>query len=259
MISSSALVLIFSLSNYETVIKCAYIISERVKCNFGTHQNTSNSNKCNAVKNKFEDNLRVVSNYRFNINKDYLRNLRLDYAGIQGLDAERTKPATPVLVTAASENHFDETRALFENVHLTLLSKYPDLKIIFYDLGLRKLSSKLLQKYCKCEVRKFPFTEYPQHIRTLSSYTWKPIIVQLVLKEHEFVIWVDASIRFLTPNLDSFFFNSTNVGIKLYPGGGSISQRTVLKTFEYLGEDPCLFDVPELEATIIMLKGPGLL
>ena len=139
-------------------------------------------------------------------------------------------------------------------MHLTLLSKYPDLKIIFYDLGLRKRSYKLLQTYYKCEVRKFPFTEYPQHVGTLSSYTWKPIIVQLVLKEHEFVIWVDASIRFLTPNLDSFFFNSTNVGIKLYPGGGSIAQRTVLKTFEYLGEDPCLFDVPELEATIIMLK-----
>ena len=36
-----------------------------------------------------------------------------------------------------------------------------------------------LVKYCKCEVRKFPFKDFPPHVSSLKTYTWKPIILQV--------------------------------------------------------------------------------
>ena len=36
-----------------------------------------------------------------------------------------------------------------------------------------------LVKFCNCEVRKFPFHEFPHHVSRLKTYTWKPIIIQV--------------------------------------------------------------------------------
>ena len=244
-------VCIVILSNYDTVIKCAQTIHRTAKCNYGSFQAPSYRKQCNSFHKKTEDNFCVVLNYQLDINQDLQKSLKLDTEGIDSSD--NVKPAMPVLVTGASQNHFDEAQALFENIHLRLLFKYRNLKIIFYDLGLNSHSRKLLQKHCKCEVRTFDFKEYPRHVSALLTYTWKPIIIQLVLIEYSSVIWIDASIRFINPNFESFFFNSTDVGIKVLPGRGSIAHRTQLETFDYLGEDPCLFDVPELETGVVML------
>ena len=239
----------------DVLITCLENISNAVVCHTTPSRNVLKTKECEAFPKDMSENIRVVENYRFEIDSNLLRSLELDKRGIDRLS--RTKNVTqslPVLVTAASENHFREAQALFENIHSRLLPKYPDLKIIFYDLGLREQSLHLLQKHCKCEVRKFSYKEYPYHVRVLFMYTWKPILIQNVLKEYSSIMWVDASVRFSHPNLESFFFNGSNLGIKLYPGDGSIARRTHLKTFEYLGEKPCMFDVPELEATVIMLK-----
>ena len=128
------------------------------------------------------------------------------------------------------------------------------MKIIFYDLGLSANSRKLLQKHCKCEYRAFPFHEYPSHVSTLNTFTWKPIIVQLVLKQYPSVIWADSSVRFINPTLETMFANPNDVGIKTIHGGGAIAKRTQLETFEYLDENPCLFDVPEREVTVMFFK-----
>ena len=235
-------------------VQCRKTISKRMQCHYGTCNNVSKGRKCDTFPRNIEENIRVISDYRFSIDTDHLERLHLDSNRIERLSAMDYTPTLPVIVTGASENHFPETQALFENIHLQVLPKYRNLKIIFYDLGLGYKSRHLLQKYCKCEVRTFPFHEYPIHVSKLSTYTWKPIIIQLVLKEFASVIWADASVRFTRPNLESFFFNSTDLGIKVYPGWGSIAQRTQLETFHYLGENPCLFDVPEKEATVVFVK-----
>ena len=239
----------------DLFIKCLGNISNAVACHVKPIRNISKTKECASFPKDIAENMRIVDNYRFNVDSSLLRSLQLDESGIDRLS--RTKVFTqslPVLVTAASENHFREAQAFFENIHSRLLPKYPDLKIIFYDLGLHEQSLHLLRKHCKCEVRNFSFEEYPYHVRWLFMYTWKPILIQDVLKEYSSIMWVDASVRFLYPDLESFYFNQNDVGIKLYPGGGSIARRTQLETFEYLGEKPCMFDVPELEATVIMLK-----
>ena len=185
---SLGVVFILSLSTVDTVIKCVHTISKRAKCYYGAYRNISDKKMCSDFPKHFEDNLRIVSNYHFNINPDYLTNLRLDNTGIELLDTDMRTPSTPVIATGASENHFNEMQAMLENIHFTLLPKYPDLKIIFFDFGLRQHSRILLQRHCKCKLRTFPFDEYPGHVSTLSSYTWKPIIIQLVLTEYQSVI-----------------------------------------------------------------------
>ena len=235
--------------------KCVGNIFNAVVCHVSPFRNITTSTGCASFPKDISENIRVVENYRFNVDLKLLRSLHLDKSGIDGLSrTTKFTKSLPVLVTAASENHFREAQALFENIHSRLLPKYRDLKIIFYDLGLYEQSLHLLRKHCKCEVRKFSFEEYPHHVRWLFMYTWKPIIIQQVLKEHPSIMWADASVRFSHPDLKSFYLHENNLGIKLYPGGGSIARRTQLNTFKYLGEKPCMFNVPELEATVIMLK-----
>ena len=39
-----------------------------------------------------------------------------------------------------------------------------------------------VRKLCNCTVVKFPFEKYPDHVRVLKGYCWKPIIVKVISK-----------------------------------------------------------------------------
>ena len=76
----------------------------------------------------------------------------------------------------------------------------------------------------------------------------------MVLKFHRFVVWADASIRFLTKDLDQIFENARTLGVKAVAGHWSIASRTSNTTFNFLKESPCLFkNINECGATLIMI------
>lgn len=41
----------------------------------------------------------------------------------------------------------------------------------------------------------FDYNKYPQHVKNLFNYAFKPIIIQEALQEFGFVFWVDTSFR----------------------------------------------------------------
>ena len=99
-------------------VQCRKTISKRMQCYYGTYNNVSKGRKCDTFPRNIEENIRVISNYRFDINTSHLEHLHLDSNGIERLSAMDYTPTLPVIVTGASENHFQETQALFENIHL---------------------------------------------------------------------------------------------------------------------------------------------
>ena len=121
-------------------------------------------------------------------------------------------------------------------------TKYPNLKLVVYNKGLSKLHVVTLQKMCNCDVRHFPFETYPVHTRHSRCFAWKPIIIQTVLHEHDFIMCLDTSIRLR--NVDPYFQKAKRYEIQVIQGLGSISVRTHSRLFDTLLENQCLFQLP---------------
>ncbi len=104
-----------------------------------------------------------------------------------------------VMVTAISSNHFLESQDYFGSVHKNM----PNTTIIVYDLGLKKEEVATLQSYCNVKVRRFNFSRYPSHVRSLNMYAWKVMVVSEMSEEFELFMYGDASCRVMKP-LDSY-------------------------------------------------------
>ena len=101
-----------------------------------------------------------------------------------------------VVLTAISDNHFKESKAMFASVNHCL----PYKKIIVYDLGLRISNRDYVSSYDSIELRQFPFEDYAHlpHVKNLHTYAWKPIITKLVSLEYEVIMYSDASLRMVS-------------------------------------------------------------
>ncbi|KAK3585678.1 hypothetical protein CHS0354_020245 [Potamilus streckersoni] len=197
----------------------------------------------------FEENCHLIQTYPIGDSGPYLKEL-----GIAKDFVSFPNPKIPVLVTAASSNHFLEVQALMQNLHSVVFPKYKNLKFIFYDIGLKENEKEMVKTHCRCEYRSFPFEKYPGHVKILNGYTFKPLITQTVLNEYGFVMWMDASVRFRTGELDSLFQMAIKHGVKIISGDLGVGYRTDPKTFKFLREDPCLFaDKKEIQATFFLL------
>nr|XP_054775412.1 uncharacterized protein LOC129283810 [Lytechinus pictus] len=79
------------------------------------------------------------------------------------------------VVTAISENHFEEVKPWIGSIQEFM----PGQEIILYNLGLSKTSLEKVRVLCDVQVREFPFSSYPNHVRDLHTYAWKPIIIDV--------------------------------------------------------------------------------
>ncbi|KAK3585676.1 hypothetical protein CHS0354_020242 [Potamilus streckersoni] len=184
----------------------------------------------------FEENCNFIKKYPIGDSMPYLQEL-----GLAGDFVDFTNPKIPVVVTAASSNHFLAVQALMQNLHSVVFPKYNNLKFIFYDIGLNENEKDMVKKHCRCEFRSFPFEKYPEHVKILKGYTFKPLLTQTVLNEYGFVMWMDASIRLRTGKLDSLFNTAIKDGVKIIEGDLGVGYRTDPATFKFLREDPCFF------------------
>ena len=103
-----------------------------------------------------------------------------------------------VVLSAASSNHSKEIKDMIASVQ----HFYPNLHIIIYNLGLTSVEIETLESYCNVHVRQFNFNKYPDFVRKLRDYSWKPLMVYEVSKEFDFIFYNDASIRFMKPVVD---------------------------------------------------------
>lgn len=137
------------------------------------------------------------------------------------------------LATGASSNHFDELLAHIDRVPIV----FPNRTLIIYDLGLNETELKTLQEISFVEYRKFNFTRYPEHVKDLHTYAWKPLILQQLLSQYGCAMWMDSSIV-LTRNITYLLARMVKlqIGFLFYlPGAGhSIASATHPKMLQYL-------------------------
>lgn len=126
-----------------------------------------------------------------------------------------------VFVTAASRTFYVKSLSAIYSVQ----TLFPEKKIIFYDLEDEDHRTDFIRNQmsaiCGVTYRSFNFRLYPEHVRRLRLYAWKPIIIYEVLKEFEGVLWIDSSIRFETNNLSAVISNGAfNGGVTLLSSTG---------------------------------------
>ena len=59
--------------------------------------------------------------------------------------------------------------------------------------------------------RKFDLNAYPEHVRDLQNYAWKPLIIQGMLSEFDGKMWFDSSVKFLGNLANNVIANGTYV------------------------------------------------
>lgn len=99
-------------------------------------------------------------------------------------------------VSAISSNHFKELMT-----HVTPAEKIlPHRKMIVYDLGLSQQEIDHLDHLNRTphiEYRKFNFSRFPEYVKDLHTYAFKPLIIAEMLAQFGGVLWMDASVIFV--------------------------------------------------------------
>ncbi|XP_041365744.1 uncharacterized protein LOC121380826 [Gigantopelta aegis] len=161
----------------------------------------------------------------------------------------RMESSAVTFITAASSNHFLESQALIKNLHRKVFPSLDNFTFYYYDLGLEPQQRHQLEKFCKCEVRSYPFHVLPWRFGFLRGFTWKVILMQAHLPFTDILVWVDSSIRFLTGNLEPMFKEARSTGLLLSNVRFSVSEHTSEKMFSYFGDRACEYSIyNEVEA-----------
>ncbi|ESO87150.1 hypothetical protein LOTGIDRAFT_154650 [Lottia gigantea] len=130
-------------------------------------------------------------------------------------------PKLPVLLMAASSNHYTELQGLLLDLKQKVVPTFPNIKLVIYDLGLTDKQFK-----------------------------------QTLLKEYHFVMYMDASIRIIQGDLSEIFQYTLQNGLMLTPPGGpyEVLNNTDIRMFRFLHLNLCEYQgLIENQATMVII------
>lgn len=162
--------------------------------------------------------------------------------------------ATPIIVTAASSNHFGALRQMLESLRRL------NARVECYDIGLTPDEARALPRWDGAVHHTFDYTAWPPHMNVTvaaGEYAWKPVIIAEVVDrvragaEPRDVLWADAG---------CFFHALEPIGRRIAESGGlwvrssagTMREWTHPAMFEYLEADPAEYgDLPNADATLV--------
>ncbi|ELT89243.1 hypothetical protein CAPTEDRAFT_191027 [Capitella teleta] len=137
-------------------------------------------------------------------------------------------------VTYSSSNHFNECR----DAVATAQTLFPGHAIYFYDLGLSDAQKEELNTWCNVHYVYFNYSKYPEHVKALGTYAFKPMIVQDMLNTRSNFFWVDASFRLLRSDLTGVYeMAKKNGGLVFFLAQPHITALTNPLMYDYFPAD----------------------
>ncbi|XP_052815587.1 uncharacterized protein LOC128242469 isoform X2 [Mya arenaria] len=159
----------------------------------------------------------------------------------------------PVFVTAASSNHFQEVMGMFNSFNDLQQRLNRVWVLYFFNLGLSKKEEEQVQNMCNCTVKTFHFDQYPEHVKHLKGYAFKPLVIEIIARNHKFIVWMDSSTRFKKADLYTLLVTGKKEGVIVTQTGGTVARRTLPSMFQYFSTHPCRFrNLNELQSGFII-------
>jgi len=118
----------------------------------------------------------------------------------------------------------------------------PDTTVQLYDLGLSKYERELLVSHCNsstCNLHTFEFTIWPNHVRELRLHAYRPVIIQMILRDFGSVVWLDVDLRLTDHDLSPWLEQARTAGVVVWQheeeqaGGTATTSLTHPRMFEY--------------------------
>ena len=126
------------------------------------------------------------------LDKKYLRWLYLSSRVLFIKNSSRVK-----IVIASDSSHFNSLCNLLESI-----TRNTNIKIIFYDLGLRYDEIIGVKRFKNVEFHNFQFDKYPNFVRNPTLFSWKPQIIRIESQDYRgVIIYMDAG-NLVISNLD---------------------------------------------------------
>eukprot|EP00501_MAST-03F_sp_TOSAG23-6_P000719 GSMAST32.ASY1.ANO1.747.1 assembled CDS len=113
----------------------------------------------------------------------------------------------PQIVTAcgvSNSRNVTESQLLFydmlENFVGSIHENAPGRTVVVYDLGLpAQLATRIRYLWKWVILKSFPFEDYPPHVRDLSNFAWKPIVMHMALIQYPSIIFLDSGVEVVGP------------------------------------------------------------
>jgi hypothetical protein len=98
-------------------------------------------------------------------------------------------------VTSANSRYYEKMRNLIGSI----LFWEPDATIAIFDLGLSSEQRERVSRWANVRVHDFNFDLYPPHVRTLTNFAWKPLVMNESLSIYESIFYLDTSVELRSP------------------------------------------------------------
>lgn len=146
----------------------------------------------------------------------------------------------PVLITASYKFMYKHLRNF---VGSSILHE-SDRKIVVYDLGLSDEQRRELETIQNIKIIHFNFDKYPTHVKELSNFAWKPLVIQDALQNFQTIVYIDSGLEIIS-NLEEIDEILQKDGFYFVPHiekDVKLLELTHEGMFSFLGEKPELFE-----------------
>lgn len=200
---------------------------------------------CSNFGGTMQDNLNFLETYPKGEAGPYLMRLGPETYTSQFKGTQSPKELTdiPTIVTAVSTADFYPVQSLIRQWKEEIHNVFKEAKFIIYNIGLYSRELELIKEHCNCEVREFRTSAYPNHVADISTFAYRPVIIQTIIEEFGSVLWM---------NPDMLFTQASDLKQLIYRGSrdfflwqpkhfiGTVAY-TDMKMFEYLKEPRCCY------------------
>lgn len=135
--------------------------------------------------------------------------------------------------TAIKPGRYGESMSLIKSCQTHL----PSVMVLVYDLGINYHQHHLIKAFCnetrKCLLKIFQYEDYPSHVKDLEIRSYRPIIIQEILRDYGTVLWMEPPEVLLTGQIFHLIKRAQDVGLMAWTIKDPVSSLTYTKMLKH--------------------------
>jgi hypothetical protein len=135
------------------------------------------------------------------------------------------------IVTAGSHGYMDRLENMIGSIHFY----EPNVKVVVVDVGLSAAQRAALSCLDQVSVIPFDFLRYPDHVRHLDNYAWKPILIKKLYEDYpNGFLYMDSGCEVRQKSYREFQTPHVNFFVMIFVAVGVIEGYDVITTSRWI-------------------------